>query len=266
MAVAAAGPPARRRTRPLLEQVIMASATHHSAPHNPASNAADGEIGKFDALAGRFWDEHGPFRPLHQLNPLRVRFVTERCASAGARALDVGCGGGLVCEGLAHAGAEVTGIDLAAGMIEVARMHAATHGLTIDYRVTAAETLLECAPGAFDIVTCMEMLEHVPEPRAMLATLAGLVRPGGSVFLSTLNRNLESFLVAIVGAEYLLSIVPRGTHEYERFIRPSEMARWARAAGLTARTLAGIALDPLGGARLTADPAVNYLAQFVREA
>ena len=244
----------------------MASATHHNAAHDPATNVEDGEIGKFDAIAGRFWDEHGPFRPLHQLNPQRVRFITEHSTCAGARVLDVGCGGGLVCEALARAGAAVTGIDLAEGMIEVARMHAATHGLDIDYRVASAEALLASSPGAYDVVTCLEMLEHVPEPRAMLATIAGLVRPGGSVFISTLNRNIKSFLVAIVGAEYLLSVVPRGTHEYERFIRPSELARWARAAGLTARALAGIALDPFGGARLTRDPAVSYLTQFVREA
>ncbi len=244
----------------------MASATHHNAAHDPATNVEDGEIGKFDAIAGRFWDEHGPFRPLHQLNPQRVRFITEHSTCAGARLLDVGCGGGLVCEALARAGAAVTGIDLAEGMIEVARMHAAAHGLDIDYRVTSAEALLASSPGAYDVVTCLEMLEHVPEPRAMLATIAGLVRPGGSVFISTLNRNLKSFLVAIVGAEYLLSLVPRGTHEYERFIRPSELARWARAAGLTARALAGVALDPFGGARLTRDPAVSYLTQFVREA
>jgi 2-polyprenyl-6-hydroxyphenyl methylase/3-demethylubiquinone-9 3-methyltransferase len=245
----------------------MASATHHDAAHDPATmNVADSEIGKFDAIAGRFWDEHGPFRPLHQLNPQRVRFITEHSTCAGARVLDVGCGGGLVCEALARAGAAVTGIDLAGGMIEVARIHAAAHGLDIDYRVASAEALLASAPGSYDLVTCMEMLEHVPQPRAMLATLAGLVRPGGSVFISTLNRNLKSFLVAIVGAEYLLGLVPRGTHEYERFIRPSELAGWGRAAGLAARALTGIELDPFGGVRLRRDPAVNYLTQFVREA
>ncbi len=244
----------------------MATATAQDGAQEHAPNAENGEIGKFDAIAGRFWDEHGPFRPLHQLNPVRVRFITERCATAGARALDVGCGGGLVSEALARAGATVTGIDLAGGMIEVARLHAAAHGLSVDYRVAAAETLAASEPGAFDIVSCMEMLEHVPDPKAMLATLAALVRPGGSVFVSTLNRNLKSFLVAIVGAEYLLSLVPRGTHEYERFIRPSEMAHWAREAGLEARAIAGIELGPFGGARLSANPAVNYIAQFVRAA
>ena len=244
----------------------MATATDHNAAPEHAPNVEDGEIGKFDAIAGRFWDEHGPFRPLHQLNPVRMRFITERAVTAGARAIDVGCGGGLVSEGLARAGATVTGIDLAEGMIEVARLHAAAHGLSIDYRLAAGEALAAQEPGAFDIVTCMEMLEHVPDPASMLTTLAALTRPGGSVFVSTLNRNLKSFLVAIVGAEYLLSLVPRGTHEYERFIRPSEMTRWARAAGLEPRAIAGIALGPLGGARLSTDPSVNYIAQFVRTA
>ncbi len=238
-------------------------------PHAGArasTNAEAAEIGKFDAIAGRFWDEHGPFRPLHLLNPVRMRFITERCASAGARALDVGCGGGLVAEALARAGASVCGIDLAAGMIDVAALHAAAHGLSIEYRVASAETLAAEQPGAFDIVTCMEMLEHVPDPRAMLGTLTQLVRPGGSLFVSTLNRNLKSFLVAIVGAEYLLSVVPRGTHEYERFIRPSELTRWARPFGLEARALTGVTLSPLGSARLSADPSVNYIAQLVRTA
>jgi 2-polyprenyl-6-hydroxyphenyl methylase/3-demethylubiquinone-9 3-methyltransferase len=247
------------------DQVSMTSTAQQNSAYGEL-NVESGEIGKFDALAARFWDEHGPFRPLHQLHAQRMRFIGEHCRCAGARVLDVGCGGGLVCESLAHAGATVTGIDLAEGMIAVARMHAAAHGLDIDYRVASAEAVLASAPGSYDIVTCMEMLEHVPEPRAMLATLAGLVRPGGSIFVSTLNRNLKSFLVAICGAEYLLAMVPRGTHEYERFIRPSELARWARAAGLSGRALAGITLDPLRGARLCTDPSVNYLAVFERPA
>lgn len=244
----------------------MASASHPFEPHASA-NAAQAEISKFDALSERFWDEHGQFRPLHLLNPVRLRFVAQRCALSGARALDVGCGGGLLAEALAREGARVTAIDLAPGMIDVARMHASAHGVSVDYQRVSAEALAEREPEAFDVVTCMEMLEHVPQPDRMLATLGALTRPGGSVFVSTLNRNLKSFLVAILGAEYVLSLLPRGTHEYERFIRPSELARWARAAGLTARALAGIALNPLTGeARVTADPSVNYLAHFVREA
>ena len=244
----------------------MATASHRPHPDTRGQNAAQGELAKFDALSERFWDEHGQFRPLHLLNPVRLRFVAQRCALAGARVLDVGCGGGLLTEALAREGARVTGIDLAPGMIEVARMHASAHSLAIDYRVAAAEELAASDPAGFDVLTCMEMLEHVPRPQNMLATLAALVRPGGSVFVSTLNRNPKSFLVAILGAEYVLSLLPRGTHEYERFIRPSELAGWARSAGLSARALAGITLNPFtGSARLTEDPSVNYLAHFVRE-
>ncbi len=231
----------------------------------PAANADQGELSKFDALAARFWDSHGEFRPLHLLNPLRTQFIATRAALAGRRVLDVGCGGGLLAEALAAAGAHVTGIDLAPGMIEVARLHAAGSGLAIDYRVAAAEELAADAPAGFDVVTCMEMLEHVPEPAAMTATLARLTRPGGALFASTLNRNLRSFLLGIVAAEYVLRLIPRGTHEYERLIRPAELARWARSAGLTLKELAGVVLNPFTGhVALSRDVSVNYLAHFVR--
>lgn len=228
-------------------------------------NADQAELAKFDAVAGRFWDPQGEFRPLHLLNPVRAQFIAERITLAGACVLDVGCGGGLLAEALARAGASVTGIDLAPGMIEVARLHAAESSLAIDYRVAGAEALAQQMPQAFDAVTCMEMLEHVPEPDAAVATLAQLLRPGGALFVSTLNRNLKSFLLAIVGAEYVLRLIPRGTHEYERFIRPAELARWARAAGLTLKSTAGIQLNPFTG-RVTrsADVSVNYLAHFER--
>ncbi len=230
-----------------------------------AINADSGELGKFDALSSRFWDAQGEFRPLHMLNPVRARFVAERAPLAGARVLDVGCGGGLLCEALARAGAKVTGIDLAPGMIEVARLHATEQQLDIDYTVADAGALAGAQPGSFDIVTSMEMLEHVPDPRLMTATLATLVRPDGHVFVSTLNRNLKSFLLAIVGAEYLTHLIPRGTHEYERLIQPAELARWGRAAGLDLRELAGIDFNPLSNAcSLSRDPSVNYLAHFVR--
>ncbi|HXW75595.1 MAG TPA: bifunctional 2-polyprenyl-6-hydroxyphenol methylase/3-demethylubiquinol 3-O-methyltransferase UbiG [Steroidobacteraceae bacterium] len=230
-----------------------------------AQNADGAELAKFDAIAAHFWDPHGEFRPLHLLNPVRTRFVAERATLAGGSVLDVGCGGGLLAEALAREGAAVTAIDLAPGMIEVARLHAAESGLRIDYRVAGTEELARAMPQRFDVVTCMEMLEHVPEPAAVIATLARLLRPGGAAFVSTLNRNLRSFLLAIVGAEYLFGLIPRGTHEYERLIRPAELARWGRAAGLTLRELAGIDFNPFSGrVALSRDVAVNYLAHLVR--
>jgi 2-polyprenyl-6-hydroxyphenyl methylase/3-demethylubiquinone-9 3-methyltransferase len=229
------------------------------------SNVDPGELGKFDALSHRFWDERGEFRPLHRLNPVRAKFVMDRAPIAGAKVLDVGCGGGLLSEAMARAGADVTGIDLATGMIEVARLHAAEHGIAIDYRAENAEVLAQTQPGAFDVVTCMEMLEHVPDPGAMIETLARLTRPGGHVFISTINRNLKAFLLAIVGAEYVLRLLPRGTHEYERLIRPAELARWARAAGLEMKEIAGLAFDPLTEhCSLSEDPSVNYLVHLTR--
>ena len=229
------------------------------------TNADAAELAKFDAVAGTFWDPHGEFRPLHLLNPLRARFISERAALGGRRVLDVGCGGGLLAEALARAGAQVTAIDLAPGMIEVARLHAAAGALAIDYRLMSAVQLADEQAESFEVVTCMEMLEHVPQPAVMMQTLARLLKPEGVLFVSTLNRNLKSFLLAIVGAEYLLKLIPRGTHEYERLIRPAELARWGRAAGLHLRTLAGIELNPFTGrVALTRDVAVNYLAHFSR--
>ncbi|HEY4447503.1 MAG TPA: bifunctional 2-polyprenyl-6-hydroxyphenol methylase/3-demethylubiquinol 3-O-methyltransferase UbiG [Steroidobacteraceae bacterium] len=228
-----------------------------------AANADRAELARFDALAAQFWDSQGDFRPLHLLNPVRAQFIAARTSLSGRRVLDVGCGGGLLSESLARAGAQVTGIDLAPGMVEVARLHAAEGGLAIDYRVASAEELAQAGPGQFDVVTCMEMLEHVPDPAAMTASLVRLLAPGGALFVSTLNRNLKSFLLAIVGAEYILRLIPRGTHEYERLIRPAELARWARAAGLSLRELAGIEFNPLTGhVALSGDVSVNYLAHF----
>jgi 2-polyprenyl-6-hydroxyphenyl methylase / 3-demethylubiquinone-9 3-methyltransferase len=230
-----------------------------------SGNADGNELGKFDALASRFWDVRGEFRPLHLLNPVRARFVAERATLSGARVLDVGCGGGLLAEALARAGAKVTAIDLAPGMIEVARLHAMEQKLEIDYRMVAAEAVAAAEPGGFDVVTCMEMLEHVPDPAQMVATLTTLVRPGGAVFISTLNRNLKSFLLAIVGAEYVMKLIPRGTHEYEKLIRPAELARWARSAGLSLRELAGIELNPFTEhCTLSRNVDVNYVAHLER--
>jgi 2-polyprenyl-6-hydroxyphenyl methylase / 3-demethylubiquinone-9 3-methyltransferase len=243
------------------------SASPNASAAKAAANVDAGELRKFDALAARFWDPQGEFRPLHLLNPVRAQFIAARAPLAGRRVLDVGCGGGLLAESLTRAGAQVTGIDLAPAMIEAARLHAAESGLAIDYRVSAAEALAREAPAAYDIVTCMEMLEHVPAPAATMVTLARLVRPGGAVFVSTLNRNLKSFLLAIVAAEYLLKLIPRGTHAYERLILPSELARWGRAAGLDLAGTAGIELDPFTGAvSLGVSVDVNYLAHFERAA
>lgn len=233
-------------------------------PQNSTPNSDASEIAKFEAAAHRFWDLDGEFKPLHKLNPVRSRYVAERAKLTGARVLDVGCGGGLLAESLCRAGARVTGIDLAPTMIETARLHALDSGLEIDYQVEDAEKLLS-RPVRYDVVTCMEMLEHVPDPGATIAVLAGLARPGGDLFISTINRNLKSFALAIVGAEYLARLVPRGTHEYERLLRPSEVARFARAAGLDVADIAGLEYDPVREqCSLTADPSVNYLMHLKR--
>lgn len=230
-----------------------------------AANVDHAEIAKFEALAERWWDPNGEFRPLHALNPLRVEFIRQRCPLANARVLDVGCGGGILSETLAAAGAEVTGIDLAETPLKIAELHALEAGVTVRYRLESVEAHAAGNAGRYDAVTCMELLEHVPHPDRMVARLAELLRPGGQLFVSTLNRNLKSFLLAIVGAEYVLGLVPRGTHEYERFIRPSELTRWARAAGLVLGGFAGISYDPLAHRfRLGRDTDVNYLAHFVR--
>ena len=232
-------------------------------PNSPESDPA--EIAKFDAAAHRFWDVDGEFKPLHKLNPVRARYVADRVSLQGARVLDVGCGGGLLAESLARAGATVTAIDLSPSMVDTARMHALDSGLTIDYRVDSAESLVNAHAGKFDVVTCMEMLEHVPEPGATLAVLGRLVRPGGDLVISTINRNLKSFALAIVGAEYLARLVPRGTHEYDRLLKPSEIARFARAAGLDVADIAGLSYDPLREqCSLTRDPSVNYLMHLTR--
>jgi 2-polyprenyl-6-hydroxyphenyl methylase/3-demethylubiquinone-9 3-methyltransferase len=232
----------------------------HSGP-----NVDPAEISKFDAVAPRWWDPNGEFRPLHDLNPARLDYIDARAGLAGRRVLDVGCGGGLLAEGMARRGARVTGIDLAPAALEVARLHALESGVTVDYRHVAAETLADAEPGAFDLVTCLEMLEHVPAPSAIVSALARLVRPGGDVICSTINRNAKAFAFAIVGAEYLLRLLPMGTHQYARLIRPSEIAHWARDAGLEIADVAGLEYNPATRrARVSGDTSINYLAHFRR--
>jgi 2-polyprenyl-6-hydroxyphenyl methylase / 3-demethylubiquinone-9 3-methyltransferase len=241
--------------------------------HTTAPNVDPAELAKFGALAQSWWDPNGPSKPLHDLNPLRLQYVQRVAglasagrASAGRaqkQVLDVGCGGGILSESMARAGAQVLGIDLAQPVLDVAELHALEGKVEVKYRAVAAEDLAVESPAAFDLVTCMEMLEHVPDPAVTLAALANLVKPGGDVVVSTLNRNPRAFAVAIVGAEYIARILPRGTHQYLKFIRPSELARWGRDAGLELMDLTGITYNPLTRAfRLSPDTGVNYLAHF----
>lgn len=231
----------------------------------PRHNVDAAEIAKFEALAQRWWDPQGEFKPLHDLNPLRLEFVTARAPLAEKDVLDVGCGGGILSEAMARGGARVLGIDLAQAALEVAELHALDAGVTVQYRLQSAEELARTAPASFDIVTCMEMLEHVPEPGQVIEALAHLVRPGGQVFISTINRTPKAFMLAIVGAEYLLRMLPRGTHEYQRFIRPSELAAWSRAAGLELASIVGIEYNPLTRRyALGRSPDVNYLVHLTR--
>jgi 2-polyprenyl-6-hydroxyphenyl methylase/3-demethylubiquinone-9 3-methyltransferase len=227
--------------------------------HDPA------EIARFDATAQRWWDPHGEFRPLHVLNPVRLAYVDSRASLRSKRALDVGCGGGLLSEAMAKAGANVTGIDLGTATLQVAELHALESGVSVRYLCESAETHAITNPGAYDIVTCMEMLEHVPEPQSVMRALHALVKPGGDVFVSTINRNLKAYLLAIVGAEYLLRLLERGTHTYERFIRPSELSRWARAADLDVIDITGLEYDPLREiAKQSANVDVNYMMHLRR--
>ncbi len=225
------------------------------------SNVNPAEVAKFERLASRWWDADGESRPLHDLNPVRLGYIAERVALNGARALDVGCGGGLLSEALARAGAEVIGIDLAPSVLDVARLHLLESGLDVDYRDISVESLADQMAGQFDVVTCLEMLEHVPDPASVIHACANLLKPGGRLFLSTLNRTPQAFAAAIVGAEHLLRLLPRGTHHYAQFIKPSELAADLRGAGLVLDDLRGIGYNPLTRkAWLSDSVAVNYLA------
>jgi 2-polyprenyl-6-hydroxyphenyl methylase/3-demethylubiquinone-9 3-methyltransferase len=223
-------------------------------------NADPSELKKFSDLAHRWWDPKGAFRPLHELNPVRMEWIERYVPLPGSSVLDVGCGGGILSEAMSARGAKVLGIDLAGKPLQVARLHALESAASVEYRAVAAEDLANEMPGHFDLVTCMEMLEHVPDPARTIAACAQLVRPGGFVLFSTINRNPKSFLFAIVGAEYVLNLLPRGTHEYARFLRPSELARGARASQLEVREVTGMGYNPLSQRfRLQGDTSVNYL-------
>jgi len=228
-----------------------------------AHNVDPGEIEKFEKLAGRWWDPNSEFKPLHDINPLRLDYIDRLAPLAGKRVIDVGCGGGLLTEGMAARGAEVTGIDMGKTPLSVARLHQHESGLEIDYQQTTAEQVASEQPGSFDIVTCLEMLEHVPNPATTISACAALVKDNGLIFFSTINRNPKAYLFAVIGAEYLLQLLPRGTHDYTKFIRPSEMEGWAREAGLQLTDLSGMSYNPLTREyTLGKDVSVNYLACF----
>ena len=224
-------------------------------------NADPQELAKFGEQAHRWWDTEGDFRPLHQLNPVRLDWIDRQARLAGKQVLDVGCGGGILSESMAQRGAEVLGIDLSTQPLKVAQLHALEAGISqLHYREVAVEALATEMPGSFDVVTCMEMLEHVPDPASVVRACAALIKPGGWVFFSTINRNAKAWLLGVVGAEHVLQLLPKGTHEYQRFIRPSELARWAREAGLATDGFKGMAYNPLTQRfRLSGDTSVNYL-------
>ena len=227
-------------------------------------NADPSELAKFSALAHHWWDPGSEFKPLHDINPLRLNYIVRQCGGLGGKAvLDVGCGGGILTEAMAREGATVTGIDLSEKALGVARLHQIESGTQADYRLMSAEALASESPASFDVVTCMELLEHVPDPASTLGACAKLVRSGGKVVFSTINRNPKAYALAIVGAEYVLGLLPRGTHDYARFLKPSEIASFARAAGLETDALIGMTYNPFTRSyRLERDTSVNYIMTF----
>lgn len=234
---------------------------------NSATNADQQEIDKFGEVAHRWWDPNSEFRPLHDINPARVAWIDRHAELRGKRVIDVGCGGGLLSEGMAALGADVTGIDLSDKALSVARLHLYESGHKIDYRLISAEAMAAEAPGSVDHVTCLEMLEHVPDPASTVAACARLVKPGGQVFLSTLNRNAKAYLVAVLGAEYLLNLLPRGTHDYTRFLKPAELARLCRDAGLDVLEVTGLRYNPFTREGIVgSDTDINYLLRARRSA
>ena len=230
-------------------------------------NVDPAELAKFDSLAARWWDTEGDFRPLHQINPLRLDWIRQYVDLKDRRVVDIGCGGGILAESMAEAGANVVGIDMAEGPLSVARLHQMESGVDVDYRQSTAEDLAKAEAGSYNVVTCLEMLEHVPDPSTVIRSCAELLKPGGDVFFSTINRNPKSFVFAIVGAEYVLRLLPKGTHEYEKFIRPSELEQWAREAGLVLQASIGLHYNPLTRVYwLAPNVDVNYMMHFRRPA
>jgi 2-polyprenyl-6-hydroxyphenyl methylase / 3-demethylubiquinone-9 3-methyltransferase len=247
------------------QQAQQAQQAHHSNPSHANStqglNADPAELAKFSALAHKWWDTESEFRPLHQINPLRLDWMLEQVSMAGKQVLDVGCGGGILSDAMARAGANVLGIDLASKALSVAKLHALeAQTPNVAYREVSAETLASEMPGQFDVVTCMEMLEHVPDPASVVQACATLVKPGGTVFFSTINRNAKAFVFAIVGAEYVLQLLPKGTHEYAKFIKPSELASYCRTADLDVQRTRGMEYNPFTKHYwLSGDTSVNYM-------
>ncbi|MDX9993720.1 MAG: bifunctional 2-polyprenyl-6-hydroxyphenol methylase/3-demethylubiquinol 3-O-methyltransferase UbiG [Rhodocyclaceae bacterium] len=234
---------------------------------NTTLNVDHQEVAKFSELAHRWWDPNSEFKPLHDINPLRLGWIDRSTGLAGKQVLDVGCGGGLLAEGMAACGAKVTGIDLSEKALGVAKLHMLESGRQIDYRHVAAEMLATEEPAGYDVVTCLEMLEHVPDPASTVAACARLVKPGGQVFFSTINRNPKAYLFAVIGAEYILNLLPKGTHDYAKFLRPAELARHARDAGLAVEEIIGMSYNPLTQTyRLGSDTSVNYLIRATRPA
>ena len=224
------------------------------------SNVDQHEIDKFSALANKWWDPNSEFKPLHEINPLRLNYIDQHAQLNGKTVLDVGCGGGILSESMATRGAQVTGIDLSEKSLKIAKLHLLESGVSVDYQCIAVEVMAEQHPASFDVVTCMEMLEHVPDPASIVRACATLVKPGGWVFFSTLNRNPKSYLFAILGAEYLLNLLPRGTHDYAKFLKPSELSRYARDSGLEINDLIGMTYNPLSKVyKLESDTDVNYI-------
>ena len=229
-------------------------------------NADQAELAKFSALAHQWWDLQGEFAALHQINPLRLDWIDAACPLNGQRVLDVGCGGGILSESMAQRGAQVTGIDMGEAPLAVARLHQLESGVEVDYRQITAEALAEEMPEQFDVVTCLEMLEHVPDPASVIRACHRLVKPGGQVFFSTINRNPKAYLFAIIGAEYIMKLIPRGTHDFKKFIRPSELGAWSRQAGLSVKDIIGLTYNPLTKHyKLESDVDVNYMIQTLRE-